>query len=262
LDAFVALVDKIVGSDPRFAKAKNAAANSTGDSRKAAVNAQLDLLQGSAIGKVIQDREALMPLVALMGNRDYIGRVKGQINGAKGTVNDAAALMMEGAGFKFDQRNFEAEKAQTDAMTTANSAVMKLAEAQIDLYQRYPGFATALEGAKVAVSGLAAAAAAAGAANLLTGGAKVLGGAATGATAARVAATAGVGLASLGGMAAVAAPALAAINKNRPFVETVADPSIIGSADMASALTVNVMIDGRQVEAAVTRRQDANARRN
>lgn len=283
LDAFVSLVDKVVGSDPRFVKAKAAAQRATGTDREAATNAQLDLLQGSSIGKVVQDRQALMALIALMNNRSYLKDVTEKVGNAKGSVNDAAALITEGAGYKFDQRNFEEQRAQTEAMTGANSAVAKLAEAQIDLYQRYPGFATALEGAKVAVTGLGAAAAAAGAMNLLAGrgGAAAAGGFLGGGGTA--VASAAAGALSLGAMAAVAAPALASINTNREFVSAVADPSMMGSADFAGALAdsvaqskamaeaakaaaerpvqVNVHLDGRQIESTVTGRQDAKARR-
>lgn len=260
LDAFVSLVDKVVSQDPKYAKAKAAADSATGDERKALLGSQVDLLQGSAVGKVIQDRQALMALVGLMGNRDYLKTVRSTINSSKGTIGDAAGLMMEGAGYAFDQNNFETQKAKTDAMTTANSAVMELAKAQTDLYQRYPGFATALEGAKVAVTGFAAATAAAGVANILTGGGAGSGSFAGGLT--KSAATMATGVLTLGGMAAVAAPALASINKNREFVEAASDPSIIGSAGMVDALTVNVHLDGRQIEAAVTKRQDNAARRN
>jgi hypothetical protein len=286
LQAFVALVDKVVSQDPRFAKAKAVADRATGTDKQAALSSQVDLLQGSAVGKVVQDRQALMALVALMGNQGYLADVKGKINNSKGSINDAAALITEGAGFAFDQRNFEVQKAQTDAMTSANSAVVKLAEAQTDLYRRYPGYATAIEGAKVAITGLAAAAGAAGLANLLTAGAGA--GAASGlaagaSTAAATVATAATGAAALGATAVLAAPALAAINPNREFVGAVADSTMIGSADFAGALAesmaqttaaanaakaaaerpiqVNVHLDGRQIESTVTTRQDQKARR-
>lgn len=193
LSAFVGIVDKVVGADPRYRKARAAAdAAGSDDERRSALMSQVDLLQGSAIGKVIQDRQALMALVALMGNRGYVADVTGKMGNAKGAINDAAGLMTEGAGFIYDQRNFEVQKAQTEAMTDANSAVTKLAQAQIDLYQRYPGFAEALEGGKVAVQAFTAALAAAGVANLLTGGAGAVGGAAGAAgSLARVAGAAG-----------------------------------------------------------------------
>lgn len=274
LDAFVGLVDKVVGSDPRFRAAQKAAQSAQGSDRAAAMSAQADLLQGSSVGKVIQDRQALMALLGLMNNREYLARVTSEINGSKGTIDSAAALITEGAGYKFDQRNFEVERAQTEAMTGANSAVSKLAEAQIDLYQRYPGFAEALEGAKVAVTGLAAAAAAAGAVNLLSGGA-ALGGRVpvAGATAIGGAAL-GIGGAAIASMGTVASLASTrTVENNLDTFSEVADNGMLsamsGDAGIAAAIMsvaerpvqVNVHLDGRQIEATVTARQDQKGKR-
>jgi hypothetical protein len=280
LDGFVALVDKVVSADPKFAKLKAETNAATGDGKKSLMESQADLMQGSAIGKVIQDRQALMALVALMNNRDYLKKVNGAIDGSKGSVNDAASLITEGAGFAFDQRNFEREKAQTDAMTEANSAVMKLAEAQTNLYQKYPGFASAVEGATVAVTALAAAAGAAGLAGLLTGGGlATTAGAAAGsvaATAAGGAATVGLGVPTsalvLSGVAASVAAANTVANNPEAFAG-VSDNGMLsamsGDAGIAAAIMavaerpveVKVSLDGHQLEAAVTKQTDTKARR-
>jgi hypothetical protein len=273
LDAFVALVDKVASSDPKFVQAKQAASKAQGSDKAAAMEAQAKLLEGSSVGRVIQDRQALMALIALMNNRGYVGKVKGEIAGSTGAVENAFGLMKEGAGYIFDQRQFEVQRAQTEAMSTANSAVTELAKAQIDLYQRYPGFAEALEGAKVAVSGFAAATAAAGAATLLTGGGRAATAAGVGkvASVVKTGATAAAGTLGIGALAAVAAPILAASNENRPFVEAAADPMVMGGAGMADVMSdrlaqpvnvqVQVHLDGRQIESAVTSRQDQMGKR-
>ncbi|MGC4076291.1 MAG: phage tail tape measure protein [Rubrivivax sp.] len=202
LTAFVNMVDKLVAGDARFQAARRGATSASSDERRAAYAAQADILQGSSVGQVIQDRQALMALIALMNNRSYTSDVlKSTQAGGEKTIADAFALFQEGAGFKFDQRSFEVQRAQTEAMNSSNSVIAKLAEAQTDLYQRYPGFAAALEGAKVAVSALAASAAAASAVLLLTragGGASLLSSLAGGA---------GAGLAAAGGAGALAAGA-------------------------------------------------------
>ncbi|WP_431287466.1 phage tail tape measure protein [Roseateles chitinivorans] len=209
LNAFVNMVDQIVAADPRFQAARRSAASATGDDRRAAFESQADILQGSSIGKVIQDRQALMALVALMNNRSYVADVSKQIGSSSGAINDAFSLFQEGAGYKFDQRAFEVQQAQTQAMNSSNSVIAKLAEAQTDLYQRYPGFAEALEGAKVAVSAFTAAIAASGLVNLLTGGGGSLlargAGAAVGAGGSLVAAAGGAGALALGGAGVLAA---------------------------------------------------------
>ena len=61
------MVDQVVAKDSRFQAARKGAAAAGNDAdRRAAFEGQADILQGSAVGKVIQDRQALMALVALM----------------------------------------------------------------------------------------------------------------------------------------------------------------------------------------------------
>ncbi|WAC71115.1 phage tail tape measure protein [Roseateles sp. SL47] len=213
LNAFVNMVDKIVASDPRFMEARQGASSASNDERRASFSAQQDILQGSAIGKVIQDRQALMSLVGLMNNRAYVGDVlKTTEAGDERTISEALALFQEGAGYKFDQRAFEVQQAQTQAMNASNSVIAKLAEAQTDLYKRYPGFGEALEGAKVAVTAFSAAVAASGLVNLLTGGGGGLiargAGAALGAGGSLVAAAGGAGALAVGGAGVLAAGAV------------------------------------------------------
>jgi hypothetical protein len=280
LDGFVGLVDKVVASDPKFAKLQAAANAATGDEKKALLSSQVDLMQGSAIGKVIQDREALMALVALMNNREYLAKVKAAINGSKGTMDESAALITEGAGFAFDQRNFEREKAQTDAMTSANSAVMKLAEAQTDLYRRYPEYASAVEGATVAVTGFSAALGASGLMGLLTGSrlattaAAEVGSFAASASGGAAAVGLGIPTASvvLGGVAASVFAANTVAGNPEAF-QGVSDNEMLsamsGDAGIAAAIMavaerpveVKVSLDGHQLEASVTKQTDAKARR-
>ncbi len=200
LTAFVNMVDQIVAGDPRFQAARRSAASATGDDRRVAFESQADILQGSSIGKVIQDRQALMALVALMNNRSYVADVGKQIGNSSGAINDAFSLFQEGAGFKFDQRAFDQQEAQTRAMNDANSVITKLAEAQSALYREYPEFGKAVEGATTMVKAFAAALAGAGLVNLLTGG----GGAAGAGVVGRLAAGAGSAVAAAGGAGALA----------------------------------------------------------
>lgn len=272
-DAFIGIVDEVVKKDPRYVAAQKAALSATGSDRATALEAQADLLQGTAVGKVMQDRESLMGLMAQMNNRAYVGEVINKMNASKGRVQAAGELITESAGYKFDQRRFEAETKQIEAMTDANSAVAKLAEAQIDLYQRYPEFAKALEGTKVAVEALGVAALAAGGMSLLTKAVPMAGSFAVGSTLSS-GSMLGIGGATLASMGVIAT--LAATNTVENNLETfneVADNSMLsamsGDAGFAAAIMsaverpvqVNVHLDGRQIEATVTARQDQKGKR-
>lgn len=203
LDAFVNLVEQIAGRDTRLvALRKQAAAAGSDEDRRASLMAQADILQGSAVGKIVQDRQALLALVAEMNKRDYISGVKSsvlQANGQYGASN--FALVSGTADFRVQQAENEKLIAASGAMSGPNEALAKLADATSSVYQQFPGFAQAIEASKLALMGLAAAAGAAGLAGLAMGAGKV-GGVVAGGRAL---------LGGAGALAAGAAPALAAV---------------------------------------------------
>lgn len=172
LDAFVNLVDKIAGKDPRLvALRKKTAAAGSDEERQASLSAQADILQGSAIGKIIQDRQALMPLIAELNKKDYIQGVKKTVMGANGQYGDSNfELISQTPDFKVQQKENEELIAQTTVLGSANTALGKLAEGTTDLYRKYPGYGAAVEGVTLTVKALAVAAGVASGALMLLGG--------------------------------------------------------------------------------------------
>ncbi|RSZ35074.1 MULTISPECIES: phage tail tape measure protein [unclassified Variovorax] len=172
LDAFVNLVDQIAGKDPRLvALRKKASEAGSDEERKASLDSQVDILQGSAIGKIIQDRQALMPLIAELNKKDYIKGVNKTVLGANGQYGESNfALISQTADFKVQQSENEKLIAQTNGLGGANEAIGKLAEHTTQLYQKYPELGTAMETLKLGITALTAAAAVASGALMLLGG--------------------------------------------------------------------------------------------
>jgi hypothetical protein len=164
LDAFVNLVEQIAGRDSRMvALRKQAAGAGSDEQRKSTLTAQADILQGSAIGKIVQDRQALLALVAELNKREYIAGVKNSVIGANGQVGEANfGLIASTADFKVQQSENEKLFAQTRALESANGALGKLADGATDLYRKYPGYATVVESASLAIGALAVSASTAG----------------------------------------------------------------------------------------------------
>lgn len=104
LDAFVGFVDEIASKDPRYVELQKKMAKSTDKDEKAETNEALaSLLEGSAIGNVIQDRQALMYLLAEMGNRAYIKDVMGKTKTGVNAIDSAQALIQGESGYKAQQ---------------------------------------------------------------------------------------------------------------------------------------------------------------
>lgn len=256
LDAFVNLVEQIAGRDTRMVSLrKQAAGAGTDEERRASLTAQADILQGSAIGKIVQDRQALLSLVAELNKRDYISGVKSEVMQANGQFGASNFQLVSGtADFRVQQAANEKLFAQTGAMGGANEALAKLSDATADLYQKYPGYAEAVETAKLAISGLAAAAGAAGLAGLLMGGGKA------GAILSGGGALAGRLAGGVGALAAGALPVAAAVGGGAA-VGYVAGGAIYntmqgtGAGDMVGSLLgrMMAMLGNEEAKAAVAR---------
>lgn len=170
LDAFVNLTEQLVGKDPRYAALRDKAKNATGAEQRDTYNSMGDIIQGSAIGKIIQDRQALMALIGIMNNRSYMDSIRGDLSGAKGTVDDAHALISETPSYKAEQLAAEKAIAMQVALDKVNPALGVFAEGVTGIMRDWPNFSAAITGSATALWALAAAAGAAAIPGLLMGG--------------------------------------------------------------------------------------------
>lgn len=158
LDAFVNLVEQIVAKDKSFGALKDKAATAKGDERKATFEAQADILQGSAVGKIIQDRQALMALVGIMNNRGYMRDVRDKSFGASGVYEDNFRLVAESPSYKAEMLAAESAIAMQTAMDKVNPVLGSMADGISGLMKDFPTLSAALVGGGTAVAALAAAA--------------------------------------------------------------------------------------------------------
>lgn len=180
LDAFVNLVQTVVGKDARYNELREKAKNETGDKQKATYEAMGDILQGSAIGKMVQDRQALMALVGIMNNRGYMQDVYNQTGNAAGTGQQAFDLIAETPSFKAEQLAAEKAIAMQTALDRVNPLLGGMADGLTSVAREYPMLTAAAVAATAALAALAAAAGAAGLTSVLTGGGGGAGGRALG----------------------------------------------------------------------------------
>lgn len=172
LDAFVGIVDKVVAQDKRYQDIQAKLKTAKGDDRKALLESQGDILQGSAIGTLIQDRQALMALVGYMGNREYVKNIEAKLPGAQGTGQANFELIESTASYQTDRAKNEKTFAEQSAFDGLSKTVGDVAGKLADYAQQYPGLSASIVGATTAVSALAAAAGAAAIPMLLMGGGK------------------------------------------------------------------------------------------
>lgn len=116
-DTFVSLVDEVASKDKQYTALKAQLANAKNKGEKEeALSAMTDILQGSAIGKVIQDRQALMSLVSVMNNREYVAEIQKKMRDGKGSLGLDFDVMSGESSYKAQQFANNRDIAMTDAM--------------------------------------------------------------------------------------------------------------------------------------------------
>lgn len=178
LDGFVSIVDQVVGKDKKYQALQDKLKTAKGGERKEILESQADILQGSAIGKIIQDRQAMLALVGIMGNRDYMTNVQNKVLNGAGAADKNFSVISAEPGFKVDQAKNESVFATQTAFERLTPVIGEVADGMTANAREYPMLAAASAAATTALTALAAAAGASGLVSLLTGGA---GKAATGA---------------------------------------------------------------------------------
>lgn len=165
LDAFSAIVDKIVGNNPEYKKLEKQLNNtSDGSSRREIMESQAKLLESSSVGKMIADRQALMALIAYRANRKYAQEVVKGVNEevtlpAGQRAGERNFDLIQGTNlYRVNQLNNTRDFAQMDAVQPLSDILGKLSGELTDYAGAYPGLTKALAGAEMAIKAMTAAA--------------------------------------------------------------------------------------------------------
>lgn len=103
LDVFVGIIDKYTAGNKAYQDLQTRLATASDDERRNIMQSQVDILQGSSIGQVIQDQQAIKALVGIMGNREYMRDAKKKILNSDGTTDTNFEVIANEAAFKKQQ---------------------------------------------------------------------------------------------------------------------------------------------------------------
>lgn len=203
IEAFSRVVDKVVSSDAGYQQLQKrlAATKDTGD-RRAVMESMATILEGSGVGKILADRQALMALLAYRNNPEYRQQVATEVNRQR-TLPEGKRVGDEDFQFIAGTNDFKVERARNVADFAQLDSVKRLADVSgsaadklADLGNEFPGLTSAVMGATTAIQSMTAAAVAFAGLKFITGGAAGMTGGAAATTAATAAATRGGGLLS------------------------------------------------------------------
>lgn len=169
LDAFLNLTDQVAAKDARLVKLRAQAKNASGDDLRGNLAAQQGILEGSAIGKIIQDQQAMSALVALLNGRQKFGEIRDKSLAANGTNDDLLKVIADEPGAKAQLAAAEAANNMQTALNKVNPLLGAAADGFSSLSREYPVLAAAIAGTTLATTALAASATAASIALLMVG---------------------------------------------------------------------------------------------
>lgn len=176
IDAFMGIVDKVVANDPAYQKLEAKLKTAKGEERKQVLESMSKILEGSAIGTIIADQQALLGLLGYRGNKEYVQDVITESNKQRylkpgegaGDIN--FAVVSEGNDFKTGQFNNVKDFAEMDAIKPLSDVLGTLSKNLTEYSREYPGLTTAVAGATDGIKAMGAVAMAFAGFRFLTGG--------------------------------------------------------------------------------------------
>ncbi len=165
--AFGELVEGAVGkrADYRALQKKLAATKDDAD-RRAVLESMAGIAQGTGIGQMIQDQQAMMALIGFMNNREYMARVLAEVKANDVRTGGAGdrdySLISQTAAFQLRQAQQAKDAGQKAVLDSLTPAIGDVADGFRSLAEQYPllvgasTLATAAIGALATASGLAA----------------------------------------------------------------------------------------------------------
>lgn len=176
LDAFVGVIDKVVASNPSYRKLDQQLKNAKGADRQKIMESQAKILEGSSVGKMVADRQALMALIGYRSNKQYAKDIQSEANNQRSVPEGQSAgdinfaLMAEQSDFKVNKLKNEKDFSEMDSVEPLSNALGDISNKLSKYAEEYPGLTKAVSDASLAIKTMTAAAVAFAGLNFLTGG--------------------------------------------------------------------------------------------
>ncbi|MCB8572872.1 phage tail tape measure protein [Bilophila wadsworthia] len=179
VSAFARLVEqRVVNTNRSYKKIKAQLATAKGADRQALLQQAAEILQGSAVGRIIQDREAMLGLVGVMNQGATKKDVLTQVKNADGAIDVSYKVMASTTAAQLQQAANEKDIAASAAFSEVKPHIDNMLTGLRDAAQEFPRLTTVVYEAATALGVFAAVGMAWGGSRMLRGeGGKVLGGA-------------------------------------------------------------------------------------
>ncbi|WP_410677782.1 phage tail tape measure protein [Avibacterium paragallinarum] len=169
LQAFMSIMDQVIGEDENYKAIQKKLKTAKKEDQAKLLNEMTNLVEGTAIGQIISDRQALMALLGIRNNVQLGEEVKEKVSKAEGAVETSHAVIKDTNSYKVDDAKNSLEFAQMEGMKGFNNALGDMAVKIADYAKAYPELTTTITTAGTVITALSTAAVAASGALMLLG---------------------------------------------------------------------------------------------
>lgn len=156
LDVVGDLLEQQLNKDKNYqAVQKQLRSAKTGSDRATALNAVGDIAQGTVIGKVFQDRQALMALYGYMNGRKRVDNIAKESMQSPDAAERNMAQIRNEPAFKIEQAQQQKDMDLQAAVDKFAPALGTASDKLTDLMREYPGYTAAIIAATGALGALA-----------------------------------------------------------------------------------------------------------
>ena len=170
IEAFMSIMDQVIGQDGKYQALQKKLKNAKKEDQVQVLNEMTNLVEGTAIGQIISDRQALMALLGIRNNVSLGKEVKESLDKSEGAVETSHAVIKDTNSYKVEDAKNNVDFAQMEGMKGFNDALGDVSVKIAEYAKAYPDLTGKVVTAGTVVAALSAAAiTAAGSLRLLGG---------------------------------------------------------------------------------------------
>ena len=170
IEAFMSIMDQVIGQDGKYQALQKKLKSAKKEDQAQVLNEMTNLVEGTAIGQIISERQALMALLGIRNNVSLGKEVKESLDKSEGAVDTSHAVIKDTNSYKVEDAKNSVDFAQMEGMKGFNDALGDVSVKIAEYAKSYPDLTGKIVTAGTVVAALSAAAiTAAGSLRLLGG---------------------------------------------------------------------------------------------
>lgn len=170
IEAFMSIMDQVIGQDGKYQALQKKLKSAKKEDQAQVLNEMTNLVEGTAIGQIISDHQALMALLGIRNNVSLGKEVKESLDKSEGAVDTSHAVIKDTNSYKVEDAKNNVDFAQMEGMKGFNDALGDVSVKIAEYAKAYPDLTGKVVTAGTVVAALSAAAiTAAGSLRLLGG---------------------------------------------------------------------------------------------